>query len=171
MGSRETENMDQGKLVMQGAFIAALYVVLTIIFAPISFGAVQIRIAEALTILPLFTPAAVPGLFVGCIIANLLGGGIIWDVVFGSLATLIGAVLGRMLRRNRWLVPIPAIVSNSLIVPLVLHYGYGVNLPITALIIYIGIGEITGCYILGELLAHILLNYRTYIFDGSGRRD
>ena len=143
--------------VSQGAIIAAMYVALTLIFAPISYGAVQVRIAEALTILPLFTPAAIPGLFIGCIIANGIGGGIILDVVFGSLATLIGAIGGYLLRKNRWLVPIPAIVSNSVIVPFVLKYGYGIDLPIWLMIIYIAIGEIIGCYILGELFATVLL--------------
>lgn len=137
----------------QGAIIAAMYVALTIIFAPISFGAVQVRIAEALTILPLFTPAAVPGLFIGCLIANGLGGGILLDVIFGSIATLIGAILGYLLRFNRWLVPIPAVVSNTIIVPMVLKYGYGIDMPIYLLMIYILIGEIIGCYLLGELLA------------------
>ena len=137
----------------QGAIIAAMYVALTIIFAPISFGAVQVRIAEALTILPLFTPAAVPGLFIGCLIANGLGGGILLDVIFGSIATLIGAALGYLLRFNRWLVPIPAVVSNTIIVPMVLKYGYGIDMPIYLLMIYILIGEIVGCYLLGELLA------------------
>ena len=94
--------------ITQGAVIAALYVVLTMVFAPISFGPVQVRIAEALCIMPMFTPAAIPGLFIGCLIANLIGGGIMLDVIFGSLATLIGAVLGYMLRKNRWLVPLPA---------------------------------------------------------------
>lgn len=141
----------------QGAIIAAMYVALTIIFAPISFGAVQVRVAEVLTILPLFTPAAIPGLFIGCIIANGIGGGIILDVVFGSLATLIGAAGGYLLRFNRWLVPIPAIVSNSVIVPFVLKYGYGIDIPIWLMVIYIAIGEIVGCYILGELFASLLL--------------
>ena len=141
----------------QGAIIAAMYVALTIIFAPISFGAVQVRVAEVLTILPLFTPAAIPGLFIGCIIANGIGGGIILDVVFGSLATLIGAAGGYLLRFNRWLVPIPAIVANSIIVPFVLKYGYGIDIPIWLMIIYIAIGEIVGCYILGELFASLLL--------------
>lgn len=95
------------KRLAQGAVIAALYVALTLIFAPISFGAVQLRVSEALTILPLFTPAAIPGLFVGCVLANLIAGAVVWDVVFGSLATLIGAAVGYALRRNRWLVPIP----------------------------------------------------------------
>ena len=95
--------------ITQGAVITALYVVLTMVFAPISFGPVQVRIAEALCILPMFTPAAIPGLFIGCLIANLIGGGIILDVIFGSIATLIGAVLGYMLRKNRWLVPLPSV--------------------------------------------------------------
>ncbi len=141
----------------QGAVIAALYVVLTLVFAPISFGAMQVRIAEALTILPLFTPAAIPGLFVGCILANLLGGAIALDVVFGSIATLIGAALGYVLRSNRWLVPIPAILSNAVIVPLVLRYGYGVDMSLPLLFLYIALGEILGCYLLGELFASALM--------------
>ena len=143
--------------VAQGAIIAALYVVLTMVFAPISFGAMQVRIAEALTILPLFTPAAIPGLFVGCVLANILGGAIIWDVIFGSLATLIGAALGWVLRRNRWLVPIPAVVSNGIIVPLVLKYGYSVDMPLLLIALYVVLGEIVGCYLLGELLGGVLL--------------
>ncbi len=111
--------------IAHGAIIAAVYVVLCIIFQPISYGPIQFRIAEALTIMPLFTPAAIPGLFVGCILANIIGQGVIMDVIFGSLATLIGAVLGYLLRRNRWLVPIPAVVANALIIPFVLRYGYG----------------------------------------------
>ena len=76
----------------QAAMIAAIYVVLTYIFAPFSFGEVQVRISEALTILPIFTPAAIPGLFAGCLIGNILGGAILPDIVFGSIATLIGAI-------------------------------------------------------------------------------
>ena len=148
----------------QGAVIAALYVVLTLVFAPISFGEMQLRVAEALTILPLFTTAAIPGLFVGCVIANLLGGAIIWDVIFGSIATLIGAVFSYMLRKNRWLVPIPAILSNTVIVPFVLKYGYGVEAPILLLMLYILIGEIGGCYVLGELLATVLMPHKNRLF-------
>ena len=139
--------------ITQGAVIAALYVVLTLVFAPISFGPVQVRIAEALCILPMFTPAAIPGLFIGCLIANFIGGGIMLDVIFGSLATLIGAVLGYMLRKNRWLVPLPAVLANTLIVPFVLRYGYGVvDVAIPVLMLQILIGEVIGCYVLGELL-------------------
>ena len=78
--------------LVQSAMIAAIYVVLTIVFAPISFGQIQFRIAEALTILPAFTPAAIPGLFVGCLIGNILGGAILPDIIVGSMATLLGAI-------------------------------------------------------------------------------
>ena len=144
----------------QSAAIAALYVVLTLIFAPISFGEMQVRISEALTILPLFTPAAIPGLFVGCLLGNILGGAIVWDVLFGSLATLIGAAGGYLLRKNRWLVPLPTVLSNGVIVPFVLRYGYGVALPIPLMMVYVAIGEIISCYVLGELLCTVLLKHR-----------
>ena len=143
----------------RGGIIGALYVVLTYIFAPISFGPVQVRIAEMLTILPMFTPVAVPGLFLGCLLGNLLAGAILPDVIFGSLATLIGAAGGYLLRRNRWLVPIPAVISNMVIVPLVLRYGYGVDMPLLPMALYVGIGEVVGCYILGELLGTVLLRH------------
>ena len=122
-----------------------------------------------LMILPMFTPAAVPGLFIGCIIANMLGGAIALDVIFGSLATLIGAWGGYLLRRNRWLVPIPPIISNALIVPFVLKYGYGfTEIPLPLMMVYIAIGEIIGCYFLGEILGGVLLRYRSVIFRGEG---
>ena len=154
--------------ITQGAVIAALYVVLTLVFAPISFGPVQVRIAEALCILPMFTPAAIPGLFIGCLIANLIGGGIILDVIFGSIATLIGAVLGYMLRKNRWLVPLPAVIANALIVPFVLKYGYGVvDVAVPVLMFQILLGEIAGCYALGEILCTALQKNAGRIFKPS----
>ena len=165
-----TDNRNTNILrITYGAVIAAIYVVLTVIFAPISFGPMQVRIAEMMMILPMFTPAAVPGLFIGCIIANMLGGAIALDVIFGSLATLIGAWGGYLLRRNRWLVPIPPIISNALIVPFVLKYGYGfTEIPLPLMMVYIAIGEIIGCYILGEILGGVLLRYRSVIFRGEG---
>ena len=155
-------------LIAHSGLIAAVYVVLTFLFAPISFGSVQVRVAEALTILPLFTPAAVPGLFVGCLLGNILGGAILPDIIFGSLATLIGAVLGYMLRKNRWLVPVPAVIANTVIVPLVLLYGYGVNLPLPVIALIVLIGEVLGCVVLGELLATLLLRYGKRFF-GNGQ--
>ncbi len=86
--------------LVQAALIGAIYVVLTLVFAPFSYGEVQVRISEALTILPYFTPAAIPGLFVGCIIANILGGCIPVDIIFGSIATLLGAVFTYKLRNS-----------------------------------------------------------------------
>ena len=144
----------------QGAIIAAMYVALTIVFVPISYGAIQLRIAEVLTILPMFTSSAIPGLFIGCVLANLLGGAVLLDVVFGRLATLIGAALGWMLRKNRWLVPIPAVLANALIIPFVLRYGYAVDMPLWLMMLTVGAGEVGGCYILGELLASVLLKRR-----------
>ena len=149
----------------QGAMIAAIYVVLTLIFAPISYGEVQVRISEALTILPFFTPAAIPGLFVGCLIANITGGAVLWDIIFGSLATLIGAVGTYLLRkRSRFLAPIPPIAANTLIVPLVLRYGYGVNLPVPFMMLTVGAGEVLSAGLLGLLLQTALLKYAGVFF-------
>lgn len=111
--------------IVQAAAIAAIYVVLTVVFAPLSFGEVQVRFAEALTVLPFFTPAAIPGLFVGCIIGNFLGGAIPLDILCGSIATLIGALGSYALRKHKLLVPVPPIAANTVIVPFVLYYGYG----------------------------------------------
>lgn len=150
------------------AMIAAIYVVLTLLFRPISFGEIQVRIAESLTILPLFTPAAVPGVFVGCLIANIIGGGILPDIIFGSLATLIGALLTYCLReRTALLAPLPPIAANTLIVPFVLFYGYGINLPIPLMMLTVGIGEVLSCGVLGLLLYTALKKYRCIIFRQS----
>ena len=106
----------------QAAMIAAIYVVLTYVFAPFSFGEIQVRISEALTILPVFTPAAIPGLFIGCLIGNILGGAILPDIIFGSIATLIGAFFTWKLReKSPYLAPVPPIIANILIVPFVLR--------------------------------------------------
>ena len=157
---------NKGTLFMvQAAAIAAVYVVLTTVFAAFSFGEVQVRISEALTILPVFTPAAIPGLFVGCIISNFLGGAILMDVIFGSIATLIGAVFTYKLRNSsKWLAPVPPIVANALIVPFTLYYGYGVNLPIPFMMLTVGIGEVISCGVLGMILYGALSKYRHVIF-------
>jgi len=147
------------------AMIAAIYVVLTLVFQAISFGEIQVRIAEALTILPAFTPAAIPGLFIGCVIANIFGGSILPDIIFGSLATLIGACFTYLLRKqNKLLAPIPPIISNTIIVPLVLRYAYGFNLPIAFMMLTVGIGEIISCGILGMIVYVALQKHRNRIF-------
>ena len=137
--------------------IAAMYVVLCIALRPFSYGEVQVRVAEALTILPYFTSAAIPGLFIGCIIANLLGGSIILDVVFGSLATLLAAIFTYLLRKqNRFLASLPPIVFNALIVPYVLKYGYGLPFTIGFMTLTVAIGEIISCGILGQILLEMI---------------
>ncbi len=147
------------------AMIAAIYVVLTILFRPFSFGEIQVRIAEALTVLPVFTPAAIPGLFIGCLIGNILGGAILPDIVFGSLATLIGAMLTYVLRKqSRYLAVLPPILSNTLIIPFVLRYTYGVNLPIYWMMLTVGIGEVLSCGVLGIILHSALQKYKYKIF-------
>lgn len=149
----------------QAAMIAAIYVVLTYVFAPFSFGEVQIRIAEALTILPVFTPAAIPGLFVGCIVGNILGGAILPDIISGSIATLIGAFFTYQLRnKSRFLAPLPPIIANTVIVPFVLRYGYGVALPIPFMMLTVGVGEVVGCGVLGLVLYTALNRYKNVIF-------
>ncbi len=138
------------------AVIAALYVALTLIFAPISFWAVQFRVSEALCILPFFTPAAIPGLTIGCLLGNFLSGAAIYDVVFGSLATLLGAIGSYLLRKNKWLVPIPPIVANVLIIPFVLKYAYFLEDTVPFMMLTVGIGEILAIYVLGMILLFAL---------------
>ncbi|MCU6687585.1 QueT transporter family protein [Dorea acetigenes] len=149
----------------QAAMIAAIYVVLTYVFAPFSFGEIQIRISEALTILPLFTPAAIPGLFIGCLIGNILGGAILPDIIFGSLATLLGAVFTWLLRgHSKFLGPVPPIAANTIIVPFVLRYGYGIVLPIPFMMLTVGIGEVLSCGVLGMIVYFALARYKGVIF-------
>ena len=153
--------------ITQAAMIAAIYVVLTVFISAFNLasGAIQVRISEALTILPVFTPAAIPGLFVGCLISNFLGGAILLDVIFGSIATLIGAVFTWKLRNSsKWLAPLPPIVANAIIVPFTLYYGYGVNLPIPFMMLTVGIGEVISCGVLGMILYGALNKYRYAIF-------
>ena len=151
--------------LVHAAAIAAVYVVLTILFAPFSFGEVQVRVSEALTILPFFTPAAVPGLFAGCMIGNILGGGIPADIALGSIATLLGAIGTYLLhRKNRYLAPVPPIMANTLIVPFVLRFGYGVNLPIPFMMLTVGIGEVISCGIFGMIVLTALERYKGMIF-------
>lgn len=149
----------------QAAMIAAIYVVLTVIGASFAFGPVQVRLSEALTILPVFTPAAVPGVFLGCLISNVIAGALLPDIIFGSLATLIGAVFTWLLRNNsRYLAPLPPVTANALIVPFVLKYAYMEPLPIPFMMLTVGIGEIVSCGILGLLLHAALIRYQNIIF-------
>ena len=146
--------MKNKKLVFicQAAVIAALYVVLTYVFSAFASGVIQVRVSEALTILPAFTPAAIPGLVIGCLLSNTLTGCVLLDIIFGSVATLIGALGSYALRRHTWLVPIPPIVSNMIIVPFVLRFAYGATDAFPFMIATVGAGEIISCYLLGMIL-------------------
>lgn len=151
--------------VAQAAMIAAIYVVLTLVGASFAYGPVQVRLSEALTILPAFTPAAIPGVFLGCLLSNILGGCILPDIIFGSLATLIGAVFTWLLRdKSRYLAPLPPILANTIIVPFVLKYGYMDPLPIPFMMLTVGIGEVISCGVIGLIVYAGLNRYRGVLF-------
>ena len=152
--------------ITQAAMIAALYVVLTVFINAFNLasGAIQIRISEALTILPYFTPAAIPGLFVGCLISNLVTGCLPMDVVFGSLATLIGAVGTYLLRKYKFAAPVSPILANMAIIPFVLMYVYSVPDAYWFLLITIGVGELISCGVLGMILLFALEPYEEVLF-------
>lgn len=159
------------KKMIQGAVIAAIYALLTLILAPIGFGLIQCRISEALCILPLFTPAAVPGLFIGCLLSNLISGEIM-DIIFGSLATLLAAFLTYLVGRKcsqktaRWLAPLPAVVINALVVGYLIAYVYGggegVGFTVSALAV--AAGQALACYGLGVPLSFALERYKNKLF-------
>jgi uncharacterized membrane protein len=154
--------------VALAAMISAIYIVITVTFAFISFGHIQIRFSEILTILPFFTLAAVPGIFIGAFLANLLAGAVLLDIIFGSLASLIAACLTYLLRKkSKYLAPVPPILVNALIIPFVLRYGYGQPLPIPVMMITVGVGQIIACGFLGLALLRVLEKYRTTIFPQS----
>lgn len=160
------------RFLVQAAVIAALYVALTYLtnLFGLASGVIQFRLSEALTILPFFTSAAIPGLFVGCFLANLLTGCIWWDILFGSVATLLGALGTYYLRKWKWLAPVPPIVANMCIVPLILRYAYGLTdsygilNPVPYFAVTVGIGEIATCGILGMALLFALLPLRKKLF-------
>ncbi len=155
------------KYITQAAIIAALYVTLTFVFRPISFGPIQVRIAEILCVLPFFTPAAVPGLFIGCLVGNGLGSNLgLIDVVLGSLATLASAYLASKIKKW-WLLPLPAVMINAFVVGFVLYYALGADMAgdfpfLIADSLYLTasasvfIGQLIACYVGGLALFWVL---------------
>jgi uncharacterized membrane protein len=144
------------RFFVQAAVIGAAYAALTTALAPLSYGPVQMRVSEALTVLPYFTPAAIPGLFVGCLVSNLLSPYGIVDVVCGSLATLLAAGGTFLLRKRRLLAPLPPVVFNALIIGAMLYYAYGVNASLLANMLWVGAGELIVCYGAGYPLLRVL---------------
>lgn len=146
---------EQTRKLAVGGITAALYVVLTFVSAAMGLasGDIQVRLSEALCILPVFSSAAIPGLTLGCFLANLLTGCAPLDVVFGTIATLIGAVGTYMMRKKyRKLAWLPPVISNMLIIPFVLAWVYGVEQAIPIMMLTVGAGEVISCGILGTLL-------------------
>ena len=142
------------KEITRASIIAALYVVLTLVSAAfgLSSGVIQLRLSEALCILPVLCAEAVPGLFIGCLLANFVTAAPIWDVIFGSLATLLGAIGARLLRRLRFLVPLPTVLANAAIIPPVLIFGFGVPEGYPFLLATVTAGEVLSAYVLGMIL-------------------
>jgi len=137
-----------------GSLVAAAYIALTLLFAPISFSQIQFRISEALALLPVLSPAAVPGLFIGCLGANLLTGQPWQDVVFGSLASLAAAVFTRRFRQKLWLAALMPVAINAVVIGLMLYAAYGLHPYISFLTV--GAGQAVVCYGLGVPLVRVL---------------
>ena len=159
--------MKSTRFITKAAIVAAFYVVLTEMstLMGLSSGVIQIRFSEALTVLPFFTPTAIPGLFIGCIISNLLAGGALLDIVFGSLATLFGA-FGTYLfnKKSFYLAPVFPILSNTLIIPWVLKLVYGFEGTVMYFTLTVFTGEFISCGILGIALM-LLLKRRKELLD------
>ena len=154
--------------ITHAAVIAALYVVLTLVANAFGLAnnAIQIRFSEALTILPYFTPAAIPGLFIGCLLSNIMTGAALPDIIFGSLATLIGAIFTRKLRKYKWMAPLPPIVANAILIPPVLLFAYGIK-PYWFSLVTVTIGELVSCGLLGMILLFTLQKHAGRIFSAG----
>ena len=150
----------------RASVIAALYFLLTYISAisGLASGVVQLRLSEALCILPMYTAAAVPGLIVGCLISNILFGMSVLDIIFGTLATAIGAVGSYLLRRYKFSVPLPPIAANTIIIPFVLFYSGMTEEGIPYMMLTVGIGELLSCGVLGIMLMYAVKPYSDKLF-------
>lgn len=153
----------------QAGAIAAIYVVLSL-FAQgfnLASGAIQCRFSEVLTILPFFTTAAVPGLIIGCFLSNIFIGSPLLDIIFGTLATALGAIGTRCLRKHMLLCTFPPVISNALIIPVVLRYGYGITQFYFYLMLTVGAGQIIMCVFAGGIILRGLYPARYQIFNDT----
>ena len=148
------------------AVIAALYTVLTCVVGAFGLanGVIQLRLSEALCILPVFVPAAIPGLTIGCLLSNIILSAMWQDVIFGSLATLLGALGAYWLRRHPYLAPLPTVISNALIIPPILAYVYGAEEGMVFLTISVGLGELLSAYVCGLILLPLLKKHAKRLF-------
>ena len=152
-----SRSMFQTRRLCLAAIIAALYAALTLGFQAISYGAVQFRVSEAMTLLPALFPEAIPGLAVGCLISNIFNpmGATVYDIVFGTLATLIAAILTNRMRGNAFVKALPPVICNAVIVGMVLTYAYGIDI-LWMNMLTVGLGEAVVCYVLGVPLVKLL---------------
>ncbi|GHU69696.1 hypothetical protein AGMMS49992_00810 [Clostridia bacterium] len=130
--------------------VAAVYAAVTMLLAPISYGPIQLRVSEAMTLLPILLPESVPGLFIGCLIANLMSQYGLPDVIFGSLATLIAAILTYRLRKNTWLAALPPVLVNAFVIGWLIWWQ--AREPFLVSSLTVGGGEALSVYILGFAL-------------------
>ena len=151
--------------IVRSAVIAALYAALTLALYPISLGAVQFRVSEALTLLPIVMPEAIPGLFVGCLVSNLIGSATPWDIIFGSLATLIAAILTYATRRNKILAAFWPVLCNTVIVGLVL--ALTLDLPVFLTMGEVGLGELAVVYTVGMAMLAALKRVPKKLLGGQ----
>ena len=163
----QTDNRTTVHRITNAALTAAVYIVLTVVAAGFNLasGAIQVRFSEALTILPFLFPEAIPGLTIGCFLANFLTGCLVPDIIFGTLATFLGAVGTYMLRNSRitLLGSLPPIISNTVIIPFVLSYAYHIPGSIPFFMLTVGVGELISCGVGGQILLHVLMPLRKYI--------
>lgn len=148
------ENLTRKKInhLVFAALIGSIYATLTILLTPISYGQIQVRVAEALTVLPFFSSYSIWGLFVGCIVANIFGGNGPIDIIFGSLATLVAAIItyyiGKSnIRFKKYLAPLPPVIINAVVVGFILNYT--LQLPLIITMLWVGLGEAVSCYVTG----------------------
>lgn len=152
--------------VVQAALIAAIYTVVTVAIAPYSYGIFQFRVSEALTVLPAVMPSAIPGLFIGCLVSNIVGGYGLVDMICGSIATLFAAILSRKLRKYPYLVPLPPVIFNGVIVGGYLQMLYFQDMPLPAAMGWVALGEVLACYLLGyPLLLLLTKRFGNYFKD------
>lgn len=161
-----TQNKNHTRRLCETALIAAIYVVLTYLCAAIgmSSGAIQFRFSEALCFLAVFTPAAIPGVALGCFMANLLTGCALWDIVFGSLASLVGMIGCGLLKKHPYLAPVPYALANMIVIPFVVKIVYGAPEALPLIFLTVGIGEILSVFGFGIPLYLILKKHQNHLF-------
>ena len=160
MEETNTNQRNITKVIAQAAIIGAMYAALTVLIMPASYGIMQFRVSEALTVLPIFTPAAIPGLFIGCVVANIVSPVGLIDVFVGSAATLIAAVLTYKLRDNKLVALLPPVIANAVLVGFELYKVYNVGFSLPACMFWVGLGEAAAVYLVGYPLSILLEKHR-----------